>query len=103
MVISDEIYDRLVYGVQHVCFAALPGVKERTLLLGGFSKDYAMTGWRIGYACGPAASDDRACCASTSTRSCRRRPWRRMLPWKRWAAGKSTSRRWWRSMTAGAS
>jgi aminotransferase len=56
IVISDEIYDRLVYGDhQHVCFPALPGMKDRTLLLGGFSKDYAMTGWRIGYALGPVA------------------------------------------------
>ncbi|HEX7394632.1 MAG TPA: aminotransferase class I/II-fold pyridoxal phosphate-dependent enzyme [Anaerolineaceae bacterium] len=54
IVISDEIYDRLVYGVRHVCFAALPGMKERTIFLGGFSKDYAMTGWRIGFAAGPA-------------------------------------------------
>jgi aminotransferase len=54
IVISDEIYDRLVYDVPHVCFPALPGMRKRTLLLGGFSKDYAMTGWRIGYACGPA-------------------------------------------------
>ncbi|MEW5869198.1 MAG: aminotransferase class I/II-fold pyridoxal phosphate-dependent enzyme [Chloroflexota bacterium] len=54
LVISDEIYDRLVYGVPHVCFAALPGARARTLTLGGFSKDYAMTGWRIGYAAGPA-------------------------------------------------
>ncbi|HZH35359.1 MAG TPA: aminotransferase class I/II-fold pyridoxal phosphate-dependent enzyme [Pyrinomonadaceae bacterium] len=51
LVISDEIYDRLVYGVEHVCFSALPGMKERTVLLGGFSKDYAMTGWRVGYVC----------------------------------------------------
>jgi aminotransferase len=54
IVISDEIYDRLVYGTEHVCFAALPGMRERTVTLGGFSKDYAMTGWRIGYAAGPA-------------------------------------------------
>ncbi len=54
MVISDEIYDQLVYGIPHVCFSALPGAQARTLLLGGFSKDYAMTGWRIGYAAGPA-------------------------------------------------
>ena len=53
IVLSDEIYDRLVYGVKHVCFPAFPGMRERSLLLGGFSKDYAMTGWRIGYACGP--------------------------------------------------
>ena len=54
IVISDEIYDRLVYGVTHVCFASLPGMLRRTITLGGFSKDYAMTGWRIGYAAGPA-------------------------------------------------
>jgi len=53
MVISDEIYDRLVYGTEHVCFASLPGMQERTVLMGGFSKAYAMTGWRIGYAAGP--------------------------------------------------
>ena len=51
LVISDEIYDRLVYDAEHVCFSALPGAKERTILLGGFSKDYAMTGWRVGYIC----------------------------------------------------
>ncbi len=56
LVISDEIYDRLVYGGhQHVCFAGLPGMLARTITLGGFSKDYAMTGWRIGYAAAPAA------------------------------------------------
>ncbi len=54
VVISDEIYDQLVYGVKHVCFATLPGAWPRTITLGGFSKDYAMTGWRIGYACAPA-------------------------------------------------
>jgi aminotransferase len=53
VVVSDEIYDQLVYGVPHVCFASLPGARQRTLTLGGFSKDYAMTGWRIGYAAGP--------------------------------------------------
>ena len=55
VVISDEIYDRLVYGQEHICFPAFPGMQERTVLLGGFSKDYAMTGWRIGYAAGPAS------------------------------------------------
>ena len=53
LVISDEIYDRLVYDCDHVCFASLPGMHDRTLTLGGFSKDYAMTGWRLGYAVGP--------------------------------------------------
>ena len=55
VVISDELYDQLVYGVEHVCFATLPGMKERTVLLGGFSKNYAMTGWRASYAVGPAS------------------------------------------------
>jgi len=50
-VISDEIYDRLVYDTEHVCFATLPGMRERTILLGGFSKAYAMTGWRLAYTC----------------------------------------------------
>lgn len=54
LVISDEIYDRLVYGAEHTCFASLPGMRQRTVLLGGFSKAYAMTGWRIGYAAAPA-------------------------------------------------
>jgi len=53
VVISDEIYDRLVYGVEHICFSSLPGMHSRTILIGGFSKDYAMTGWRIGYVCAP--------------------------------------------------
>lgn len=54
LVISDEIYDRLVYDGRHTCFASLPGMWERTVLLGGFSKSYAMTGWRVGYAAAPA-------------------------------------------------
>lgn len=54
VVISDELYDRLVYSVEHVCFSSLPGMWERTILLQGFSKAHAMTGWRIGYAAAPA-------------------------------------------------
>jgi aminotransferase len=55
IIISDEIYDRLVYDFKHVCVPALgEQIKDRTVLLGGLSKAYAMTGWRIGYACGPA-------------------------------------------------
>ncbi len=50
LVVSDEVYARLVYGVEHTCFASLPGMRDSTVLLGGFSKAYAMTGWRIGYA-----------------------------------------------------
>ncbi len=53
LVISDEIYGELTYDHNHIPIASLPGMKERTLLLGGFSKVFAMTGWRIGYACGP--------------------------------------------------
>jgi aminotransferase len=54
LVLSDEIYGDLTYGGEHVSIATLPGMQERTILLNGFSKAYAMTGWRIGYACGPA-------------------------------------------------
>lgn len=54
LVFSDELYDRLVYGIEQTCFPSLPGMRDRTVLLGGFSKNYAMTGWRVGYACGPA-------------------------------------------------
>lgn len=54
LVISDEIYERLVYGVDHICFASLPNMYERTILLSGVSKSFAMTGWRIGYATAPA-------------------------------------------------
>jgi aminotransferase len=53
-VLTDEIYDRLVYGAPHTSFPSLPGMRERTILLGGFSKAYAMTGWRLGYLCAPA-------------------------------------------------
>ena len=49
-IISDEIYDKLIYGVEHTCVASLDGAYERTIYLNGFSKAYAMTGWRIGYA-----------------------------------------------------
>ena len=52
-VMSDEIYSELTYKGEHVSIASLPGMKERTILINGFSKAYAMTGWRLGYACGP--------------------------------------------------
>lgn len=55
LVISDEIYAELTFGgVKHVCIASLDGMKERTVLINGFSKTFSMTGWRLGYACGPA-------------------------------------------------
>ena len=53
-VISDEIYSELSYKGEHVSIASFEGMKERTILINGFSKGYAMTGWRLGYACGPA-------------------------------------------------
>ena len=57
LIISDEIYAELTYGGKHCSVASLPGMKERTVLLSGFSKAFAMTGWRIGYACAPEALD----------------------------------------------
>jgi aminotransferase len=53
LIITDEVYAELTYGRKHVSIASLPGMKERTILLNGFSKAYAMTGWRLGYAAGP--------------------------------------------------
>ena len=56
LVYSDEIYDRLAYGTyRHRAFSSLPGMRERTILMGGFSKAYAMTGWRVGYVAAPAS------------------------------------------------
>ena len=53
MVISDEIYAELTYGQRHISMANLPDMYERTIVINGFSKAYSMTGWRLGYACGP--------------------------------------------------
>lgn len=52
-VLSDEIYSELTYGMKHVSIASFPGMRERTIVINGFSKGHAMTGWRLGYACGP--------------------------------------------------
>ena len=54
MIISDEIYSELTYGQHHVSIASVPGMYERTIYVGGFSKSHAMTGWRMGFTCGPA-------------------------------------------------
>ena len=61
IVISDEIYAELTYGQSHVSIATLPGMHERTIVLNGFSKAFAMTGWRMGYVCAPAAFCDVMC------------------------------------------
>ena len=58
LVISDEIYAELTYGQKHATIAALPGMKERTVYVSGFSKAFAMTGWRMGYVCAPAEIDE---------------------------------------------
>lgn len=60
-IISDEIYERLSYLSPHTCLAELPGARERTVLLGGFSKAHAMTGWRVGYLCAPQRIAELAC------------------------------------------
>lgn len=54
MVVSDEIYAELSYGIEHTSIASLPGMRERTVIVSGFSKAFAMTGWRMGYCCAPA-------------------------------------------------
>ena len=58
LVIADEIYAELTYGGRHTSIASLQGMKERTVYIGGFSKAFAMTGWRLGFACAPKEIDD---------------------------------------------
>ncbi len=58
LVITDEIYAELTYGKKHASIASLPGMKERTVYIGGFSKAFAMTGWRLGFACAPKEVDE---------------------------------------------
>jgi len=70
VVISDEVYAELTYGADHVCTASLPGMRERTVVLNGFSKSDAMTGWRIGYACGPADIIGAMTCIHAYTAMC---------------------------------
>ena len=69
-VISDEIYERLVYGMPHTCLPSLADARERTVLLGGFSKAHAMTGWRVGYLCAPTAIAEMACRVHQYTMLC---------------------------------
>jgi aspartate aminotransferase len=70
MVLSDEIYSRIVYEGQHRSILSLPGMKERTLLLDGFSKTWAMTGWRLGYGAGPKWLIDAMAKLATNDHSC---------------------------------
>ena len=58
LVISDEIYAELTYGQKHTSIVSLPGMQERTVYVSGFSKAFAMTGWRLGYACAPKEIDE---------------------------------------------
>jgi aminotransferase len=104
IVISDEIYDRLVYaGHEHIMFAALPGMAERTIHLGGMSKDYAMTGWRIGYALGPddllgAMRKIHQYLIMSAPTMGRKRRW----PPSPTRPPRTMCSRWWRAMTRGA-
>jgi aspartate/methionine/tyrosine aminotransferase len=70
VLLSDEIYSRIVYEGQHRSLLSLPGMKERTLLLDGFSKTWAMTGWRLGYGAGPKWLIDAMAKLSTNDHSC---------------------------------
>lgn len=81
-VISDEIYAELTYGgKRHCSIGSLPGMKERTIVINGFSKAFAMTGWRLGYACGPAPVIEQMV-NSTSLRLCVRRRTVSLRQWK---------------------
>lgn len=69
-VLSDEVYSRLVYGAEHTTLASLPGMRERTVVVDGFSKTYAMTGWRAGYAAAPRELIDRLGLFMNNSTSC---------------------------------
>ena len=70
MVLSDEIYDRILYEGEHVSFLSMPGVQDRTILLNGFSKTYAMTGWRLGYGVMPEGLAEHITRLMTNSNSC---------------------------------
>jgi len=70
MVLSDEVYERIIYEGEHVSFLSLPGVQERTILLNGFSKTYAMTGWRLGYGVMPEELAVHIARLMTNSNSC---------------------------------
>lgn len=92
IILSDEIYAELTYEGKHVSIASLPGMRERTVVISGFSKAYAMTGWRVGYVCG-----DRALIAAMTkihqyTALCAP-AWGKRPRWNAFAAGRQTKRR----------
>ena len=101
LIFSDEIYDRLVYGVKHVSVAGLVGAHNRTILMGGFSKAYAMTGWRLGWVCAPPDISEAVrkvhqygiMSAPTAAS---------MLACKHLSMGSTMWLRWWLSMTGAA-
>ena len=70
MVLSDEIYDRILYEGEHVSFLSMPGVQDRTILLNGYSKTYAMTGWRLGYGVMPEGLAENITRLMTNSNSC---------------------------------
>jgi aspartate/methionine/tyrosine aminotransferase len=70
MVLSDEIYDRILYEGEHVSFLSMPGVQDRTILLNGYSKTYAMTGWRLGYGVMPEGLAEHITRLMTNSNSC---------------------------------
>jgi len=72
--VSDEIYAQLTYGEAHTCVSSLPGARERTILLGGVSKAYAMTGWRVGWLCAPEPVTQLACRIHQYTALCASHP-----------------------------
>ena len=94
IVVSDEIYEKLVYdGARHVSIAALPGMKERTITLNGFSKCYSMTGWRLGYVAAPWSSS-RPWSGSTPTSTPAHPPLSRRPASPPWRRPSPTYRRW---------
>ena len=102
-VLADEIYGRILYdGAEHVSIASLPGMAERTIVLDGFSKTFAMTGWRMGYAIVPAGADRDVRPADHQHHQRGRRRSRRWVRSRRWWGHRTTSTRWSSSSRHGA-
>ena len=102
-VLADEIYGRILYdGAEHVSIASLPGMAERTIVLDGFSKTFAMTGWRMGYAIVPRNRSSRRTASSSSTRSAASPRSPRSARSRRWSGRRTTWTRWSSSSRRGA-
>ena len=94
LVLSDEIYTGIIYGGTYVSMMSYPGMEERTIIIDGFSKSFAMTGWRLGYAVAPPRIVPALDLMAVNTYRCTAEIDRSMAPLKRYATGKAPPHEW---------